>query len=241
MDKRAIVVGASSGIGKGLAELLVRDGYVVGITGRREALLNDLYNTAPNSYVVKSFDVDDYSNIESNLSELANQLGDVELFILSSGTGKRNPELELSYEIMTLNTNVTGFTTVINWAYKYFEKRGGGYLSAITSIAGFRGFSMSPSYSASKSFQMRYMEALRQKSRCDGNKISITDIRPGFVDTVMGNGEGAFWIAPVQKSSVQILSAVKRRKGVVYITKRWFFVALFLRLIPNAIFERVRL
>ncbi len=91
MDKRAIVVGASSGIGKGLAELLVRDGYVVGITGRREALLNDLYNTAPNSYVVKSFDVDDYSNIESNLSELANQLGDVELFILSSGTGKRNP------------------------------------------------------------------------------------------------------------------------------------------------------
>jgi len=241
MAKKAIIVGASSGIGKGLAKLLVKEGYLVGITGRREALLNELKSSAPGSYIVKSFDIDDYSKVESNLNDLANQLGDVDIFILSSGTGKRNPDLELSYEVMTLNTNVAGFTSVINWAYKYFENRGGGYLSAITSIAGFRGFAMSPSYSASKSYQMRYLEGLRQKSRCDGGKISITDIRPGFVDTAMGNGEGAFWIAPVEKSSRQILSAIKRRKRVVYITKRWFLIALFLRIIPNAIFERVRL
>ncbi len=241
MVKKAIIVGASSGIGKGLAELLVKNGYIVGITGRREALLNELKSTAPNSYIVKCFDIDDYLNIETNLNELANELGDVDLFILSSGTGKRNPELELSYEVMTFNTNIAGFTSAINWAYKYFERRGGGSLSAITSIAGLRGFSMSPSYSASKSYQIKYIEALRQKSRCDGRKILVTDIRPGFVDTAMGNGDGAFWIAPVEKSSVQILSAIRKGKGVVYITKRWFFVALFLKIIPNSIFERVRL
>ncbi|MDP3453037.1 MAG: SDR family NAD(P)-dependent oxidoreductase [Bacteroidales bacterium] len=240
MGKNAIIVGASSGIGRGLAELLSEQGYRVGITGRREELLSEIKSTNPESYVVKVFDIDNYNDVKQHLDKLAAQLGDVDLFILSSGTGKRNPDLLLAHEELTFKTNVNGFTAAVNWAYKYFENRGGGSLAAISSVAGTRGFAMSPSYSASKSYQMTYLEALRQKALNSKSNICVTDIRPGFVDTAMGTGDGAFWIAPVSKSASQIITAIKKRKGVVYVTRRWFFVALFLRLIPNYIFERIK-
>ncbi len=241
MGKRAIIVGASSGIGRAIAELLAEQGYRVGITGRREILLDQIKSQSPESFFVKTFDIDNYLEIQEHLNQLVFELGGVDLFILSSGTGKRNPDLQLSYEEQTFKTNVNGFTAAINWAYKYFEERGGGSIAAISSVAGTRGFGMSPSYSASKSYQMTYLEALRQKALTAKNKIFVTDIRPGFVDTAMGTGEGAFWIAPVSKSARQIMRAVNRKKGVAYVTRRWFFVALFLRLIPSVIFERVKL
>ncbi len=240
MNKRAVIVGASSGIGKGLAQLLIKEGYIVGITGRRGLLLNELKESNPESFVVKTFDLNDYENVKENLDELLSELGEIDLFILSSGTGKRNPELELVHEINTSLTNVMGFTAAINWAYKYFEKRGGGKLAAISSIAGTRGFAMSPSYSASKSFQIKYLESLRQKSNMDGRKVVVTDIRPGFVDTDMGNGDGAFWIAPVEKASKQIIQGINKNRGVIYVTKRWLIVSLFLKLIPRFIYERVK-
>ncbi|HCT93914.1 MAG: oxidoreductase [Bacteroidetes bacterium GWE2_39_28] len=240
MSKKAIVVGATSGIGRGIAELLVSKGYIVGITGRREHLLNEIKASSPSSYIVSTFDINNTQNVLEKLEDLATQLGGVDLFILSSGVGKRNKDLDLEPELDTIMTNVTGFTTAVNWAYKYFENAGGGKLASISSIAGTRGFGLSPSYSASKSYQIKYLEALRQKAKTTGGKISVTDVRPGFVDTAMGNGDGAFWIAPVEKASKQIVRAIDNKRGVVFVTKRWRIVSILLRLIPRSIFERLK-
>ena len=115
MIKKAIIVGASSGIGKGLAQLLVKEGYIVGVTGRGETLLEELRLSMPESIVIKVFDLNEYDRVKENLDDLLNRLGEIDLFILSSGTGKRNPELELIHEIDTSKTNVMGFTAAINW------------------------------------------------------------------------------------------------------------------------------
>lgn len=240
MSKKAIVVGATSGIGRGIAELLVSKGYIVGITGRREHLLNEIKASSPSSYIVSTFDINNTQNVLEKLEDLATQLGGVDLFILSSGVGKRNKDLDLEPELDTIMTNVTGFTTAVNWAYKYFENAGGGKLASISSIAGTRGFGLSPSYSASKSYQIKYLEALRQKAKTTGGKISVTDVRPGFVDTAMGNGDGAFWIAPVEKASKQIVRAIDNKRGVVFVTKRWRIISILLRLIPRPVFERLK-
>ena len=240
MSKKAIVVGATSGIGRGIAELLASQGYTVGITGRREHLLDEIKASSPSSFIVSTFDINNTQSVLDKLEDLALQLGGVDLFILSSGTGKRNKDLDLEPEINTIMTNVTGFTTAVNWAYKYFEKAGGGKLAAITSIAGTRGFGLSPSYSASKSYQIKYLEALRQKAKTSGGKIVVTDIRPGFVDTAMGHGDGAFWIAPVEKAAKQIVKAIDKNRGVVFVTKRWKIISILLRLMPRPIFERLK-
>lgn len=241
MSKKAIVVGATSGIGRGIAELLASNGYTVGITGRREHLLDEIKASSPSSFIVSTFDINDIQIVPEKLNDLALKLGGVDIFVLSSGTGKRNKDLELEPEISTVMTNVMGFTTAVNWAYNYFEIAGGGKLSAITSIAGTRGFGLSPSYSASKSYQIKYLEALRQKAKTTGGKILVTDIRPGFVDTAMGHGDGAFWIAPVDKAAKQIVRAIDNKKGVVFVTKRWKIISILLRLVPRPIFERLKL
>lgn len=241
MEKKAIIIGASSGIGRALALLYAGRGYKVGITGRRAHLLHELRNSNPSAFIVKCFDIDDTASVYENLNQLVAELDGVSVVILSSGTGKRNPELNPEYEIETIKTNVAGFTVVSTWAYNFFEKQGYGNFAAISSIAGLRGFALSPSYSSSKGYQMRYLESLRQKARNSGKNIFVTDIRAGFVDTAMGQGEGAFWKSSPEVAAEQIFKAICRRKGIVYVTGRWFFVALLMRLVPNFIFEQLKL
>lgn len=80
---------------------------------------------------------------------------------------------------------------------------------------------------------------MRIKSFKEGIKINITDVRPGFVNTVMAKGENLFWMSSVPKASGQIFESIKQNREVVYVTKRWRLIALILRLIPFSVIKRV--
>ena len=88
--KKAIVVGASSGIGHQLASLLAANGYRVGITGRRDQLLLNLQATNPEQFIVSVFDVTNIATVPLQLKQLTDELGGLDLLVLSSGTGKIN-------------------------------------------------------------------------------------------------------------------------------------------------------
>ena len=237
--KKAIVVGATSGIGKGLAETLVENGYLVGITGRRKALLTELKNKNPERYFTKAFDISDTENSTQHLEELIKALGGLDLLVISSGTGDLNENLDFNLEKPTIATNVNGFTAVADWAFNYFQKQNSGQLVAISSIGGLRGSRQAPAYNASKAYQINYLEGLRQKATKLKFPIIITDIRPGLVDTDMAKGEGLFWVAPVDKACQQIYRAIKHRKKVAYVTKRWGLIALLFKLLPRFVYERM--
>ena len=231
--KKAIVVGATSGIGKQLAVILAQQGYRVGITGRRDQLLLNLQATSPGNFIVSCFDITDIGNVPEALTLLVNDLGGLDLLVLSSGTGKINPTLDTKIERQINDLNIGGFTAVTNWAFNYFQKQGYGHLAAITSIAGLRGSRQAPAYFASKAFQINYLEGLRQKATQLKLPIYITDIRPGFVDTAMAAGENLFWMATVDKAANQIFKAIQSKRKVVYITKRWRLFAIFLKVMPG--------
>ena len=132
--KKAIIVGATSGIGNELAKILVQNGYKVGITGRRITELQKLHKNNPESYQVSSFDCITENNSEK-LFELTEQSGGLELLILSSGTGDLNEGLDYEIEHKTNLLNVNAFTEITDWAFNYFEKQKKGHLVAISSIA----------------------------------------------------------------------------------------------------------
>jgi short-subunit dehydrogenase len=237
--KRAIVVGASSGIGKELAIVLADNGFRVGITGRRDQLLLNLQATKPENFIVSVFDVTEITAVPLHLKELTEKLGGLDLLILSSGTGKINPMLDTAIEQDINTLNVAGFTAVANWGFNLFQKQGWGHFAAITSIAGIRGSRQAPAYFATKAFQINYLEGLRQKAKSTKLPIYITDIRPGFVDTAMAAGENLFWVAPVEKAAAQIYKAIESKREVVYITKRWRLVAILFKLLPKALHKRM--
>jgi short-subunit dehydrogenase len=239
MNKKAIIVGASSGMGRGIAELLADNGYSVAITGRRLPLLSETMNSRPGRIIISCFDVTVLDSVPAKLDELVSKLGGLDLFVISAGGGDLNETLDFTIEKKMIDLNVAAFTQLADWAYRYFRKQGQGHLAAISSIAGLRGLRHAPAYNATKAYQVSYLEALRQKSNYLKLPITVTDIRPGFVDTPNAKGEGRFWQASVSKASRQIYSALLARKKVVYITKRWWLVAMVMKLVPRFIYERV--
>lgn len=163
--RKAIIVGATSGIGKGLAQKLANENYIVGITGRRTGLLDELKSEKPNSFYTKTFDITDTNKIVENLENLTKELRGLDLLVISSGTGDLNEKLDYEIEKRTIETNVTGFTCIANWAFNYFENQKKGHLVAISSVGGLRGSGIAPAYNATKAFQINYLEGLRQKAK----------------------------------------------------------------------------
>jgi len=181
--KRAIVVGASSGIGLEVARLLMAQGWKVGVAARRIEQMKDLGAAA-----VERIDVTTDDATEG-LQRLISKLGGMDLYFHASGIGKQNRELTADIELATLQTNGVGFTRMIGEAYRYFVKQGSGHIAAITSIAGTKGLGPAPSYSATKAMQNVYLQALEQQARSRGLDIVFTDVRPGFVDTALLAGD----------------------------------------------------
>jgi short-subunit dehydrogenase len=236
--KTAIIIGATYGIGRELAKKLTFENYSVGIVARTEGLLEEIKSDDPSKYFIQQLDIIDSENISPALDGLANQLGGVELIILCAGFGKYNPSLQLSTEIKTIDTNVTGFTTVVNWACNYFQDLQRGHLIVLTSVAGLHGSINTPAYNASKAFQMNYLEGLRDKMAINFPSITITDIRPGFI----GNEEhinNDIWILPINKAVKLIYKAILNKPAIVYIPGRWKLLAIFHRLIPKKFYYRV--
>jgi short-subunit dehydrogenase len=237
--KRVIIVGATSGIGKGLAKIMVNNSYKVGLTGRRAELLDELKSQNPGLFVTKKFDITKTYLIVQNLEELTNELGGLDILIISSGTGDVNEKLDFEIEKKTIETNVLGFTCIADWAFNYFEKQKYGHLVGISSVGGIRGSRVAPAYNATKSYQMNYLEGLRQKASKLKVNIFVTDIRPGLVNTEMAKGEGLFWVMPVEKVVNQIYIGIKKKRKVVYVTKRWNLIARLLKILPNNIYDKM--
>jgi short-subunit dehydrogenase len=237
--RKAIVIGATSGIGKELAKLLSVHDYRVGIAGRRNDLLKELQTLNKDRFIIRSFDIIEADKITQNLEELTTELGGLDLLIISSGTGDLNDDLDFRIDKLTIDTNVTGFTAIADWAFNFFRNQKFGHLVAITSIAGLRGGRAAPSYNATKAFQISYLEGLRQKADKLKFQIHISDIRPGFVNTAMAKGEKLFWVSPVEKAAQQIFAAILKKRKIVYVTKRWIIFAFILRNLPNWIYRKL--
>ena len=120
-----------------------------------------------------------------------------------------------------------------------FERQRGGHLVVISSVGGLRGSGAAPAYNASKAYQINYAEGLRQWVAKSGLPVTITDIRPGLVDTAMAKGEGLFWVQPVAKTVRQILRAVERRRHVAVVTRRWRIAAWLLRHLPESLYLKM--
>ena len=240
--KRAVIMGATSGMGMAVSRILAEKGWRLGIAGRREEKLKELQALFPDriSYQVIDIEKDD---APVNLQVLIEKIGGMDLYFHGSGVGWHNEELDLSTELKTVSTNALGFTRMVDSAWHYFCQRGGGHIVVISSIAGVKGLGPAPSYSATKGFDNTYIQALAQLSRKQHLGIIFTDIRPGFVDTPLLDSSKHHYpmLMQPQKVSRMIVRAIEKKKRVAVIDWRYRVLVFFWRLLPNWIWERIRL
>ena len=237
--KRIVIVGATSGIGFETAKRFIGKGWRVGVAGRRTGPLEELRALAPARVETQTLD-GTCEGAPERLVELIERLGGMDLYLHSSGIGKRNIELEPATELATLRTNGEGFVRMVTAAFHWFRTHGGGHLAAISSIAGTRGLGSAPAYSATKRMQNTYIDALAQLSHMERLPIRFTDIRPGFVATPLLNDTHHYpMLMSVDRIADRIVRALERRRRRIVIDRRYAALVFLWRLLPEWLWERL--
>jgi short-subunit dehydrogenase len=214
-----LIIGATSGIGNSLYSHYISCGNRVAIMGRRKNILDEICAANPTDTLALQVDISDINSFSNAFEEVVKSFQNIDLAILCAGIGELNEPLDIKQELATLSTNVVGWTNVVDTLYNHFEKTGKGHLVTITSVGGLQPTPIAPSYSASKAFQINYTKSLQAKAR--KTAITVTEIRPGLVDTRMAKGNGLFWVMPLDKVSKQIIKAIDNKKKLCVVTKRW--------------------
>ncbi|OSZ77331.1 hypothetical protein CAP36_13065 [Chitinophagaceae bacterium IBVUCB2] len=238
MSKKVIIIGASSGLGRRLAELYAEEDCMIGVMSRRGNLLKELELQYPGKIFIQQADIAN-ENIGLQIKQLIKSLNGVDIIIIAASVIKFNNILAEKPETETTDINVRGFTKIISAAWEHFLETGHGHIVGITSIAAARGNKAAPAYHASKAFQSIYLESLRVKSKYERNNISITELIPGYIDTAMGKGDRLFWVASPDKAARESKKAIDKKKARAFITKRWWLVYHLQRLLPIFIYDSV--
>ena len=229
---KVLIIGGTSGIGRGLVDVYLKNGYIVGVVGRRTEILNHIKSINQNVFI-KTLDVCDYSKSSDVYNSLITCMKGIDIVINCSGWGEVNKKFNNDIDLKTIQTNVVGFTQTMNFFTTYFLNKNNGILVNISSIGGLRGGKFIGSYNSSKSYQIKFLESLSISFKKLKKDIQITDVRLGFVDTDMLKGKG-FWVSSVDHISNKIYKGVKSKKSVIYNDFRWFMISKLLRILPKS-------
>lgn len=245
--RRAIVVGASSGLGAEIARQLAADGCHVALLGRREDALREVASAIEAAgrgrAIVATHDVRDTHAVPALLDRLVEQLGGLDLLVYSSGLlwvpGDDVYDTERDRE--QFEVNVTGAMAWMNPVAARFEAARAGTIVGLSSVAGERGRAMFPGYAASKAALTSFLEGLRNRVAMKG--VNIVTVKPGFVDTPMvADLTRRPFMVSVQRASAIILATARRGGSPsTFVPARWWFVAMVLRHLPSFVFRRIKL
>jgi len=241
--KRAIIIGASVGMGRALAKLLAADGYIVGMTARRVSLLEQLQQEIPTQTYISYMDVSNPDDAVNRLNQMIEDMGGLDLLVIAA-TGFWDCDFDDSdwkKSLGVLNVDVVGFFALARTGLNFFENQGYGHLVGFSSIDGLRGIATHQAYSASKAFCSRYLEAERNKFMQKNMPIFVTELCPGWINS---NGDTdyteipyAYWVETLDDAMSDIMEAINNKEHVAYITKRWKKVADLLATIPTDLYN----
>ncbi|MBV6449432.1 MAG: putative oxidoreductase [Anaerolineales bacterium] len=243
--KRAVIVGASSGIGAELARKLADEGYRLMLLARRDGNLKALCDRINSEvgemraqYVVHN--VADYQRIPQIFNQVVDFLGGLDLIVYNSGVlipvGAQ--EYDFSKDLETMQINILGAMAWLNPAADYFQKQGAGQIVGISSVGGERGRTGAPAYNTSKAALNAYLESLR--NRLSRRGVNVLTVKPGFISTDMiQNAKTSFWVAPVNAAVADIWKGIRDRKQDAYTPARWRIVGWVMRNAPSFLMRRL--
>ena len=244
---KAIIIGATSGIGRKMATILAGKGWQLGLAGRRmEALEEIRRELGADNVKIAALDITK-PEATTALDSLIESVGAPDLYFHVSGVGLQNRELKEEIETNTVRTNCEGMVRMVDHFINYvrshpesYGKERKAHVAVITSIAGNAGMGTAPSYSATKKMQQTYISAMAQLARMEKIPVQFTDIRPGFVDTPLLKSDKKYpMMMTVDQAGKHIWRALKKRQRVCTFDWRFRLLVFFWKLIPRPVWERL--
>ena len=243
--RRAIIVGASSGIGAALVHELVSHNYAVAALARRTEQLQEVCDAA-NRHAAAGratpyeHDVTRSDAVAPLFQSIVRELGGLDLIVYVAGVQPdvAPNEYDFQKDAAMVQVNLLGAMAWLNLAAQRFHQARKGHIVGVSSVSGDRGRVAFPGYHASKGALSIYLESLR--NRLSRRGVTVTTVKPGFVDTrLLANAKKTMWVISPQEAAQQIREAIDDGKQVVYIPGRWQWVMLIIRHIPSFIFRRL--
>lgn len=245
--RRAIIVGASVGMGAALSKKLSKEGYVVALVARQKEKLNELCAEINQSVgEVRAFayphDVSNYKEAPELLKNIVAEIGGLDTFIFMAGVNYPpggNNKYSFENDRQMVEINLIGAMAWLSPVAEMFQAAKYGQIVGIGSVAGDRGRVGNPGYNTSKAGLATYLEALRNRLTRHG--VNVLTVKPGFVKTEMlkaAVGPTPFAI-PVEKAVDDIYKAMQKRKQTIYTPFFWQYIMLIIRHIPSFIFRRL--
>jgi short-subunit dehydrogenase len=241
--RRAVIVGASKGIGAALAWQLAADGYAVALVARSDQVLKDLADriTTSTGRTVWTYrhDVTDTQVIPALFQQMLQDLKRIDVLVYNAGVmpGVAIDEFSHEKDQAMIAVHMTGGLAWLAQAATLFERMGSGHIVGISSIAADRGRVINPGYNATKAGFDTYLEALRNRLTRKG--VHVLTVRPGPVDTDMTKDVGGLFMVSPENVATDIARALRRRKQVLYTPRRWRLIMGIVRRLPSPIFRRM--
>jgi len=243
--QKIMIVGGTSAIAEQVARRLATKGCAIYLTGRDTTRLDviaaDLRARGASRVAFERLDLADAAALEGALDRASDALDGLDTLLVAAGQLPDERVIAGNSALLrqTMEVNAVSAMVLLNQAAALFERQGQGQIVAIGSVAGDRGRAVNCAYGAAKGALEIFLSGLRQRLRPCG--ISVLLVKPGFVDTPMTANftKGALWASP-ERVAQDIVTAMERRKSVIYTPWFWHLIMLIIRHIPEPIFTRLK-
>jgi len=238
--RKAIVFGASTGIGAELVRSLAKSGVQVIAIARRQGLLDQLASEFLGLVLPVTMDLTAACDASEILADLCDQLGGCDLYIYCAGIMPRvgKDEYPTEMDIESIDVNFTSAVRWLNAVALRCQSLKSGTIVGISSVAGDRGRRGGPVYAATKAGFTIYLEALRNRLAVQG--VRVVTIKPGPVSTPMTDGLAKLpLMITADKAATLILEHARKGTSVAYVPGVWKLLMAIIRSIPQVIFQRL--
>ena len=236
-QKKIWITGASSGIGKAVAEKFAAEGWKVAVSARRKELLQDMAKDQN----ISSFplDVTDSSQINNVFQNILKEFGNIDVCLFSSGTYEPKDEQNIDPDKIknVINVNFLGVIDCVKTVEEYFKNKKTGHISIVSSIAGYRGLPNSSGYGPSKAALTNFCESIYFDFKKFGVRVSV--ISPGFVKTPLTDKNEfpmPFLKTPEYAAEKIFDGLIKSSSFEIHFPKGLTLTLKFLRILPYRLY-----
>ena len=245
--KHILIVGATSGRATACAREWAAQGNQLFLAARNpeklDILAADLRVRGASAVHTFAIDANDLDSHGPMLEAATQSMGQLDVALIAHGTlpDQAACEADAYLTLREFANNGTSAIALLTALAQHFEQQKHGRLAVISSVAGDRGRPSNYVYGSAKAAVSVFCEGLRARLFKVG--VSLTDIRPGFVATPMTQGLPlpALLVAQPEAVAKRIVAGIDRRTDVLYTPAFWALIMLVIRLIPGAVFKRLKL
>lgn len=239
-QKKVWITGASSGIGKAVAEKFANEGWKVAISARRKEILDDM---AKNKNLFSyPLDVTNQEQVNNVFKKIIDDFGEINLCIFSSGTYDPKNEQSINVEKIknVINVNFIGVVNCVKSVESYFKKKRSGQISIVSSVAGYRGLPAAGAYCASKAALTSFSESLFFDLK--RYNVRVTVVSPGFIKTPMTD-KNSFKMpmikTPEFAAEEMYEGMVNKNNFEIHFPKSFTRLMKILKFIPNKLYFKL--